>query len=80
MTSCRVTSWLAYGMTAYVCASVLYLIITHATLGTPFNDSLTDRQRAIKAESARKRRNVFLGSIVISGAGLFLTRPFATYS
>lgn len=78
MTTCRVTSWLAYGMAAYVCASVMYLIITRATMGTPFTDSLTDEQRAIKTESARKRRNVFVGSLALASAGLFLTRPFAT--
>lgn len=70
------TMALAYAALAYVLASVGYLVYTRC-MGTPFADTLTDEQRAIKRESARARGNVFLACL--AGAALVLAawRPFS---
>ena len=39
---CEISVLLAYGMSAYIIASIYYLIFTRA-VGTPFNDSLTKK-------------------------------------
>ena len=41
--NCEISVYLAYGMAIYVFASIFYLIFTH-NIGTPFKDSLTQRQ------------------------------------
>lgn len=69
------TGGLAYFALAYLLASVLYLIITRACVGTPFNDSLSAEQREIKASSARDRKRIFFVSILLAILMLALTRP-----
>ena len=49
---------------AYAVASVVYLLGTRR-MGTPFRDSLTDEQRALKEASAAARARVFgVGSVI----------------
>lgn len=49
---------------AYVAACAYYYVRTRS-FGTPFFDSLTERQRALYEESRRKRGRVFCeGSVV----------------
>ena len=67
-------AWLAYAALAYVITSILYLLLTRR-VGTPFSDSLTDEQGAIKAAAAGVRRRIFLASLAVSVLLLALTRP-----
>jgi len=79
MSTCRISTNLAYGMLIYIFASILYLLITRK-IGTPFNDSLTTKQLHIKQKSADTRRKVFYSSIVLSGIIVYFTRPFESCS
>ena len=56
------TVWLAL---VYAVACVVYLCITRF-IPTPFDDSLTDAQRRIKAESASVRGTVFGVSVAVA--------------
>ena len=72
---CIMSNYLAYAMAVYCIASVYYVVQTR-NIGTPFKDSLSKKQLAIKAESANKRRNIFYQGI---GAGVvicLLFKPF----
>ena len=75
MSTCKISVILAYGMAIYCLACVYYVIATYS-IGTPFKDSLTPKQREIKNASAQVRRNVFYTGVVISIIILMLTRPF----
>jgi hypothetical protein len=72
---CLVSWYLAYGMALYCMASIYYLVRTRS-IGTPFNDSLTKKQRIIKNESASIRKNIFIQGIVGSILLLLVFRPF----
>lgn len=67
---------LAYASLAYVGACVGYLLLTR-NAGTPFYDSLTVEQRALKRRSAERRGNAFALSLLASAAGLAVWRPLA---
>ena len=71
----RVTAALAYLALAYLLASVVYVVVTKLTLGTPFHDSLSDRQRSVLAESKARRRTVFLVGLAASVVALCAVRP-----
>lgn len=49
---------------AYLFSCLIYVMATRF-MGRPFHDSLTDRQKAIKKESSRKRGAIFWISFVI---------------
>ena len=72
---CEISVLLAYGMSAYIIASIYYLIFTRA-VGTPFNDSLTQEQISIKNKSAGKRRAVFYTGIILAIGVLYFLQPF----
>lgn len=77
MELCKVSIYLAYLAVAYIGACIYYLLITNLTgVGTPFNDTLTEAQRAIKNESARKRRNIFIHGMVVTAVAVYFTKPF----
>lgn len=46
MDNCTMSVTLAHGMLIYILASVFYLLRTR-TIGTPFNDSLTEEQKKL---------------------------------
>jgi len=75
MNNCTISVYLAYGMAAYVIASIYYLITT-MYVGTPFKDSLTAKQMAIKTKSAGVRRNIFYQGIAAAIVGLAIFKPF----
>lgn len=58
----------------YVLASVYYLVAT-ASIGTPFKDSLSPKQRAIQAEAAAVRRRIFFTGLAGAAVGLAIVRP-----
>ena len=75
MSVCKMSIFLAYAMAVY-CLSCIYYIIATRSVGTPFNDSLTPKQREIKDASSKVRRNAFYTGIAISTGILLLARPF----
>jgi hypothetical protein len=68
-------SYLAYGMAVYALASIYYLLRTRS-IGTPFNDSLSEKQKKIKKESSKIRKNIFIQGIVGSIILMVMTKPF----
>jgi len=75
MDVCRMSIYLAYGMAIYCIASIYYLIRTRS-VGTPFKDSLSPKQKKIKKESADIRRNIFYQGIAGAAVVLFFFQPF----
>jgi len=75
MANCTVSVYLAYAMAVYTIASLFYLFSTRSA-GTPFNDSLTKKQQAIKAKSSTKRRNIFYKGIALGAILMLVFRPF----
>ena len=72
---CEVSKYLAYSMSIYTMASIYYWIISR-TVGTPFNDSLSDEQKHIKEKSANVRKSIFFQGILISLCIIYITKPF----
>ena len=60
----RTTVLLARSAVAYAVACAVYLVATR-TYGTPFLDSLTAHQRAIKGRSAERRGRAFLAGLAV---------------
>lgn len=61
----------------YTVACLLYLLLTR-NIGTPFADSLTDEQQAIKRSSSVTRANVFLTSVIMSTVLVLVWKPLRT--
>lgn len=67
---------LAYLSMAYLCASLLYILLTMCgNVGTPFKDSLSEQQKQIEKEAKHVRGNIFLCSLIVSSVLLYATRP-----
>jgi hypothetical protein len=75
MSNCKISVVLAYSMAVY-CLACIYYIIATRSVGTPFNDSLTPKQREIKEASAKVRRNAFYTGAGIAVVILLFARPF----
>jgi hypothetical protein len=75
MSNCKISVVLAYSMAVY-CLACIYYIIATRSVGTPFNDSLTPKQREIKDASAKVRRNAFYTGAGIAVVILLFSRPF----
>jgi hypothetical protein len=73
--NCKIPIWLGYAMAGYIVASFYYLARTHF-IGTPFKDSLTEKQKKIKKASAEVRRNIFLEGILCATVLLLALQPF----
>ena len=73
--NCELSVFLAYGMAIYVFASIFYLIFTH-NVGTPFKDSLTQRQLNIKKQAVTQRGKIFCYGITTGLIVFLLWRPF----
>lgn len=67
--------FLAHLSLVYLGASFGYLAQTRS-LGTPFMDSLTDAQLAIKRESARARKAAFVHSALVAALLVAAWSPF----
>ena len=72
---CVMSNWLAYAMAIYCIASIFYLVRSR-NVGTPFNDSLNDKQREIKKKSTAARKNIFFQGVALGAVILFLFKPF----
>ena len=75
--TCFVSWYLAYGMGIYCIASAYYLIRSR-NVGTPFKNSLNDKQKEIKKESSKIRRDIFLQGLLVGLIIVLLLRPFST--
>ena len=75
MQNCHIPIYLAYAMTAYVMASIFYLLKTK-NIGTPFLDSLTPKQVEIKKKASYERKKIFCTGILVSCIILFFYRPY----
>ena len=73
--NCKISVFLAYGMAIYVFASIFYLIFTH-NIGTPFKDSLTQRQLNIKKQASSQRGKIFCYGIITGLIVCIIWRPF----
>lgn len=72
---CKVNAFLAYSGAVYIMACIMYLALTR-DLGTPFLDSLTKEQVAIKEKSKTDRRRAFIIGVAISVIAITVMRPF----
>ena len=75
--TCFVSWYLAYGMAIYCIASAYYLIRSR-NVGTPFKNSLNDKQKEIKKKSSKIRRDIFLQGLLVGLIIVLLLRPFST--
>ena len=75
MKSCETPIFLAYFMATYLMGSLIYLALS-PSLGTPFNDSLTPAQVALKKKSSRARSRLFMTAFLVSALFLVTTQPF----
>ena len=77
MKFCQVSTALAYVASAYIIASIVYLIITRS-YGAPFKEAVNKHPELveIKNESANKRKRAFYMGIGASIILLVLFRPF----
>jgi hypothetical protein len=76
MRTCEMSVYLAYAMAVYCLGSVYYLFSTRA-LGTPFRDSLTAKQLAIKAKAVSERKGIFMQGLAVATLVMVATRPFS---
>ena len=72
---CHIPIYLAYAMTAYMMASIIYLLSTKF-VGTPFMNSLTKEQIEIKKKSSRLRKKIFSIGLLFSLIILYLYKHF----
>ena len=75
MLICNLGIYLGYLMTIYFIASLYYLITTK-NIETPFYDSLTPEQKAIKRQSATLRRTIFIKGILLGVFSCIWFQPF----
>ena len=75
MDNCKISIYLAYIMSCYSIATMYYLVASKS-VGTPFYDSLTKEQIAIKKKSRKVRLGIFQKGFIIGITVLFVTKPF----
>jgi len=75
METCKISIYLAYGMAIYLFASIFYLIFTRS-IGTPFNDSLNEKQRIIKKKSSKLRGIIFVQGLFLGLVLSLIFKPF----
>ena len=75
METCKISIYLAYGMAIYLFASIFYLIFTRS-IGTPFNDSLNEKQRIIKKKSSKLRGIIFVEGLFLGLVLSLIFKPF----
>ena len=72
----RTVAVLAYAALAYLMACIGYMaVVKCGPVGSPFGDSLTPEQIAIKKESAGSRSKIFWMSLLVATLILVLVRP-----
>ncbi len=72
---CVIPVYLAYAMAIYCIASFFYLVMTR-DIGTPFKDSLTEKQMIIKRNAVKQRKAIFYQGLALGLVLMVLTQPF----
>ena len=75
LNNCQVPIYLAYVMSAYSLASLIYIVASR-NIGTPLRDSYTEEQLEIKNYSSYKRSKIFYVSLFIAIGFLYMVKPF----
>lgn len=60
---------LSYFMVIYTISTIYYLLRTKC-IGTPFKDSLTDKQKKIKEEQSKLRYQIFVEGLLLGFVGV----------
>lgn len=74
---CQLSVILSLAMTIYTISSIYYLVVTQ-WIGTPFKDSLTEKQKKIKQQSANQRKTIFVQGVILSLVFILVGKPFFT--
>ena len=79
---CKISLYLAHFAALYIGGFLFYLFRTKffSDIGTPFNDTLTEKQRYFKMKSTNIRAKVFIQGIIGTAILLFICKPFETCS
>jgi hypothetical protein len=73
--TCKISVVFAYLMVVYVLASIYYFVRTRP-IGTPFKNSLTKKQLAIKAKAVQQRKEIFYQGVIGAIIVMVIFRPF----
>ena len=65
MRCCKIPSVLAMLAAIYILASIYYMVMTR-NIGTPFRDSLDEKQLEIKAAAVKKRSGIFYTGTIVA--------------
>ena len=78
MNRCDALIYLAYLSTAYLLASIIYLICTR-NIGTPVKDEMKKNPKIMKLKklSSNKRRHIFIAALLLTIIILFIFKPFS---
>ena len=74
---CQLSVILSLAMTIYTISSIYYVVATQ-WMGTPFKDSLTEKQKEIKQQSVNQRKTIFVQGVILSLVFILLGKPFFT--
>ena len=72
---CKIPTLLAMLAAVYILASVYYMAMTR-NIGTPFRDSLDEKQLEIKAAAVEKRSGIFYTGVMIAVLFVLVVDPF----
>lgn len=72
---CKIPTVLAMLAAIYIIASGYYMVMTR-NIGTPFRDSLDEKQLEIKAAAVRKRSGIFYTGVTIAIFVVLACDPF----
>ena len=72
---CTVSIIFANFSILYIIACIFYKVKTY-NIGTPFKDSLSEKQLKIKEKSSKQRKKIFYEGLIIGLLILILFKPF----
>ena len=72
---CKIPTLLAMLAAVYILASMYYMVMTR-NIGTPFRDSLDEKQLEIKAAAVKKRSSIFYTGAMIALLVVLVVDPF----
>ena len=72
---CKIPTLLAMLAAVYILASMYYMVMTR-NIGTPFRDSLDEKQLEIKATAVEKRSGIFYTGAMIALLVVLVVDPF----
>ena len=72
---CKIPTLLAMLAAVYILASLYYMVMTR-NIGTPFRDSLDEKQLEIKEAAVKKRGSIFYTGVMIALLVVLVVDPF----